>query len=272
MTISASLGAPVLRLWGYGPSNSRVELRGNGVEDFTYARTDGYFEFSKAFLPSPIGLLYPELCLTGIDLIGRATPPTCIPALPANEFSYDIGPVILPPTLSLEAGTVSPSTQTGVSGITIPNSEVKIVLAEENTGRSLAIFSIVKTALAYYIPNYTVKSDSRGNFSFNMPDASPNNWRVFAITTYSQGSTSPKSNTLTFRVISPMLALLENIWKLILSLLNLRVLIVLEVLIILIIIITLFSSKRSKIKVSPNTSNPINEYQNYLRSKRLPRV
>jgi hypothetical protein len=214
VTISVSLGEPVLRLWGYGPSNSRVELKGNNVEDFTYTRTDGYFEFSKAFLPPPIGLYYPELCLTGIDLIGRATPPTCIPSLPANKFNYDLGPVILPPTLSLEAGVVSPSTQTGVSGITIPNSEVKIVMAENKNKKGLSDFSLVTTAMAYYIPNYTVKSDSRGYFSFNMPNASPNTWRVFAITTYSQGATSPKSNTLTYKVISPIMAFIENFWKL----------------------------------------------------------
>jgi hypothetical protein len=272
VTISASLGEPVLRLWGYGSSNSRVELDGRGVSDFTYSKVNGYFEFSKAFLPAPSDLLYPELCLTGIDLIGRATPPTCIPALPANRFSYDIGPIILPPTLSLESGVITPKTQTEASGMTIPDSEVKIVLAEGDGSRSLTNFSIVKTALAYYIPNYTVKSDSRGYFSFNMPDTTPDNWHVFAITTYSQGATSPKSNTLTFSVISPALAAIENIWKLILSLLTLPILIVLEILIILIIIAALILSKRHRIRVHPSISNPINEYQIYLRSRRPPQA
>ncbi|MCX6704309.1 MAG: hypothetical protein NTZ07_02575 [Candidatus Woesebacteria bacterium] len=261
VTISASIGEPVLRLWGYGPSNSRVELSGYGVTDFTYAATDGYYEFSKAYLPSPKDLLYPELCLTGIDLTGRSTPPTCIPALPASLFSYDIGPVILPPTISLDAGSVTPATQTAASGITIPNSEVKIVLAEGDKPKTLAGFSLAREAKAYYIPDYTVKSDSRGYFSFNMPDTTPDKWRVFAITSYSPGATSPKSNTLTFEVTSPTITAIGNFWKLILSLLTLPILILLEILIILIIIAMLFLSKRDKIKVSPSISEPINIYR-----------
>jgi hypothetical protein len=260
VTISASIGEPVLRLWGYGPSNSRVELGGNGVADFTYARVDGYFEFSRTYLPSPANLLYPELCLTGIDLVNRTTPPTCIPPLLANGFSYDIGPVILPPTISLDTGTTAPATQTGASGITIPNSEVIIVLAEGSDNESPINFSIVKPILAYYIPDYTVKSDSRGYFSFNMPNAIPDNWRVFAITTYSQGATSPKSNTLTLKVISPTTFALESIWKLILSLLTLPVLIILEILIILIITATLFLTKRGRMKVAPSISKQVNIY------------
>ncbi len=272
VTISASLGEPVLRLWGYGPSNSRVELSGRAVSDSTYARTDGYFEFSKAFLPAPTDFLYPELCLIGIDQIGRATTPNCIPPLPATEFSYDIGPIILPPTLSLEAGNTTPENQVAASGSTIPNSEVKIVLAEGESVRSLTDFSLVRQAKAYYIPNYTVKSDSRGYFSFNMPAATSDKWRVFAITTYSPGATSPKSNTLTFEVISPALAAIENFWKLILSLLTLPALIFLEILIILIILAILLvkRGKKGKTKVSTNTSNSVNEYLNYLKSRRSP--
>ncbi|KKS95894.1 MAG: hypothetical protein UV71_C0002G0004 [Microgenomates group bacterium GW2011_GWC1_43_13] len=271
VTISASLGEPVLRLWGYGSANSRVELSGRGVADFAYSRSDGYYEFSKAFLPAPTDFLYPELCLTAIDQTGRATPPTCIPALPANEFSYDIGPIILPPTLSLEAGSTTPDTQVAASGMTIPNSEVKIVLAEGGTGNAITKLSIVTEVSAYYIPNYTVKSDSQGYFNFNMPATTSDKWRMFAITNYSQVATSPKSNTLTFEVISPALAAAQKFWKLILSLFTLPVLISFEILIIL-VLIALLLVKRGKKKVSPTISNKIDEYQAYLISKRLPKI
>jgi hypothetical protein len=260
VTISASLGEPVLKLWGYGAPNSRVEMNGNEVSDFTYSKSDGYYEFLRAFLPAPNDLYYPELCLTGIDREGRATSPTCIPALPSNQFSYDIGPVILPPTLSLESGTTTPMTQIEANGITIPNSEVKIILAEDK-GRSLVDFSIVKTAEAYYIPDYTVKSDNQGYFSFNMPDTSSDSWRVFAITNYSQGATSPKSNTLTFDVLSPTFIALESIWKFILSLLTLPGLIILEIVAILLIITIIFLTKRGKKKLPPNTTEPLGQYQ-----------
>jgi hypothetical protein len=270
VTVSASIGEPVLRLWGYGPPGSRIELSGDRVSDFTYSETDGYFEFKKTFLPAPTDLLYPELCLSGIDQIGRATPPTCIPPLPANEFSYDIGPVILPPTLSLTEGSVAPFSQAEANGITIPNSVVRIALAENKGGQNLTNFSIVKEALAYYIPNYTVKSDERGYFNFNMPDTYPNTWRVFAITNYSQGATSPKSNTLKFEVVSPTLITIGKIWAFILSLLTLPALIIIEVLIILLIIAVTFLTKNGKKKVSLNIVDPIKEYQSQLKSKYLP--
>jgi hypothetical protein len=276
VTISADIGSPVLKLWGYGSPNSRIEVSGDKVSDFTYSASDGYFEFQKVYLPSPDNAFYPELCLIGIDVDGRSTPPTCIPPLPANGFSYDIGPVILPPTLSLEAGTVAPSTQVEASGITIPDSEVKIVMAEDNvlagskSGQSLAHFDIVKKAKAYFIPNYTVRSDRQGNFSFNMPSTSITNWRIFAITNYSQGARSPKSNTLIFNVISPGIITMGNIWKFILSLLILPVLIIFEVAVILLIIVAIILNKKGhKTKAYLNVQEPIKEYQEYLKSKHL---
>ncbi|QQG41611.1 MAG: hypothetical protein HYV90_05665 [Candidatus Woesebacteria bacterium] len=256
ITISATVGTPMLKLWGYGAPNSKIELNGDRVSDFAYTRADGYFEFPKIYLPTPTGEVYPELCLTGIDQTGRSTPPTCIPDLPANESSFDIGPVIMPPTLSLEEGVTTQALQTGASGITIPNSEVKIVLAEDSS-TNIGKFDIVREARAYYIPNYTVKSDKQGYFSFNMPDASPKTWHVFAITKYSQGASSPKSNTLKFVIISQAANTFENIWAFILSLLALPSLIILEIVVILLILTATFLSKKDKRRISLNTTKQI---------------
>ena len=267
VTISASLGEPVLKLWGYGPPGSRIEIQGIGVNDFTYTESNGYFEFKNAFLPSPTDSIYPELCLTAIDSSGRATPPTCIPGITANDLSYDIGPVIMPPTLSLESGNVNQGGSTGASGVTIPNSEVKIVLGEDSNKNDLSKFSLIETAKAYYIPDYTVTSDSKGNYSFNMPDSSPNSWRVFAITNYSQGATSPKSNTLKFEVASQINTVIKSIWAIILSLLTLPALIIAEIAIIILIILAITLSKKRKRKVHPNTIDPVKEYQKFLKSK-----
>lgn len=269
VTMSLSLGEPILKLWGYGPPNSRIEISGDKVIDATYSDTSGYFEFSKTFLPSPNNLLYPELCVTGIDQMGRATPPTCIPPLPADKFSYDIGPVILPPTLSFDTAPIDPSSQAGAEGVTIPNSLVKIVLAEDVGSGNLSDFSLIKEAKAYYIPDYTIKSDARGYFSFNMPNSNPNKWRVFAITAYSAGGTSPKSNTLTLNIVSPLVSWLANLWRFILSLLTLPALIVLEVIIILLIIAIYFLRKDKKKKVHPKISEPVIEYPEYLKSKKF---
>jgi hypothetical protein len=269
ITISAGIGEPVLRLWGYGPPNSRIEISGERVADFTYSRTDGYFDLSNVFLPQISDASYPELCLSAIDSISRVTPPTCIPPLPTNEFSYDIGPVILPPTLSLTKETTSTFSQAGASGTTIPNSEVKIVLAEDSSNSKLSNFTLVVPAKAYYIPDYTTHSNDRGNFSFNLPDNSPKTWHIFAITSYSQGTLSPKSNTLKFEVVSPITIGLVNTWALLLSLLTMQNLIIVEIAIILLIIMAIFSPKKNTKKIHLNVVDPVKQYREYLKSKRL---
>jgi hypothetical protein len=269
VTISASIGEPVLHLWGYGPPASRIEISGRNVQDFTYSETDGYFEFKNAFLPSPTDSTYPELCLTAVDPSGRATPPTCIPGITARDLSYDIGPVILPPTLSLESESVAPGVTDGAEGITIPNSKVKIVLAEDSSKNTLSKFSLVETAKAYYIPDYTVTSDDRGYFSFNMPDGSPQGWRVFAITNYSQGATSPKSNTLKFEVVSTTTVFIKGLWAIILSLLTLPALIAAEIAIIILIILAITLKKKGRRKVYPTIADPIKEYQEFLKSRQF---
>lgn len=267
VTISTSIGKPVLKLWGYGAPNSRVELGGDKVSDFTYTKSDGYFEFPKAYLPEASDLFYPELCLIEIDQYGRATPPVCIPPLPTNKLSYNIGPIIIPPTISLESGSIKPLSQSAAGGMTIPNSEVKIILAEDRAQPNLSMFRIVKEANAYYIPSYTVKSDSLGYFSFNMPDAKPANWRVFAITNYSQGSTSPKSNTLKLEILSPLATLIQNFWAFLLSLLTWPGLVILEIVVILLIIAAIFLRRKRKKQKHLNTTNPVKQYQDYLNSR-----
>lgn len=267
VTISASIGEPALMLWGYSSPDSRIEISGDRISDFTYSKPDGYYEFTKVYLPTPSDLFYPEICITAIDTLGRSTPPTCIPPLPLTGFSYNIGPVILPPTLSLTDGAITPSSQSGASGTTIPNSEVKIVLAEDGS-LGLNSFEIIGKVHAFYLPNYIIKSDNRGYFSFNMPNSSPNNWRVFAITNYTEGATSPKSNTLKYIVVSPTLAALSNFWRFLLSLLTLPILIIIEVIIILIVITMVILSKKRHRKVSPNIVDPVKQYQEYLKSSR----
>lgn len=223
-TISATIGSPILRLWGYGPTNSRIELSGDRVSEFTYSNSSGFFEFKKAFLPRPIDIYYPELCIIAIDQANRSTPPVCIPALPAIWAGYDVGPVILPPTISLDAISLDELT---ASGVTIPNSKVNVYFAKDR-----------------FLPVLGIATDNQGNFSFNLPSEEITSWRVFAMTLYSQGNTSPKSNTLEFKIISEGSLLVYSIWMYLLSLLTLPALIVLEVLIVLIILIIISRKKR----------------------------
>lgn len=202
-----------LIIYGWGPAKSRVKLTGIAVSENTVAASDGYFEFKNLYFPTIlsylIGNLYPELCLTATDFSGRATYPVCIPALPLGSASTRIGPVILPPTISLEKGSFANNNQVKASGVSIPSSSVEIYLARKDKPKSF--FSIIKDVFAYYIPTYRIESDKDGYFEFNLPNDSPEKWRVFAASRF-ENNYSPKSNTLTFEVVPFYLVFLNRLW------------------------------------------------------------
>jgi len=94
---------------------------------------------------------------------------------------------------------------------------VNIFLAN-NLTHSLR-FSFIPSVYAYFIPRYQIKADANGHFEFNLPAGPPAggaSWRVFATATH-LGLPSPKSNTLTFRILGWWEWLWEQI-KLILGL------------------------------------------------------
>jgi len=192
-----------LTIYGYAPSNSDVTLTGIAVSEQVRAQKNGYFEFKRLFFPTHLsfaaGKLYPELCLYAIDDMARLTYPTCIPSLPLDSGAKRIGPIILSPTLTIGNDNIPQNKQVRASGKTIPNTKVEIYFARAGTGTNF--FSIIKEALAYFIPKYEVVSDSEGYFEFNLPSDSSDVWRIFAVSRPPEGD-SPKSNTLNFNVIS----------------------------------------------------------------------
>lgn len=209
ITVSATIGEPKLTLFGYSSPSSKVELRGNRVYEETITNYQGYFIFDRVFLPMavhpggetqrhPQGAHYPELCLTAIDTQSRISFPTCLPPLPVGPFDISVGPVLLPPTISLERGSFLPSEQISAQGATIPNSEVTIFLAYGSSGSTI---SLVPPLLASSLPKYQIRADQNGHFEFNLPANWPSSWRTFAAAVF-LGSPTPKSNTLTFKVLS----------------------------------------------------------------------
>jgi len=195
--LSATIGQPKLSLYGYSCANCPVLLQGQAVFEETTTGNDGYFEFNKIFLPFDSKGL--ELCLISIDSRQATTFPTCLPTLPAEPYHSQIGPVLLPPTINLSQGSFAPNQQVQAFGQAIPNSVVNIYLANTLRGERL---SLIKTALAYNLPHYQASANSEGHFEFNLP-VSYSKWRVFATSQFEQ-SPSPKSNTLTFTVLSPL--------------------------------------------------------------------
>jgi len=219
VSISATIGEPKLTVFGWTSPLALVELKGQRVSELVVADQNGYFYFDRIFLPRA-NPNYPEICLSVVDRQSRLSSfPTCLPPLPTGPFEIKVGPVLLPPTLSLEQGEFLPGQQVKASGATFPNSKVKIFLANETfhlRGEKSRQFGgtgvpaagggkhlggeFVKAVYAFSLPQYEIQSDEQGNFEFNLPAGRPASWKVFAAAEY-QSSPSPKSNSLNFKVL-----------------------------------------------------------------------
>ena len=206
ITVSATIGTTAkMIVFGYAPASSRVILTGEGISEERSAEASGWFSFDNIHKTGSTDE-YPELCLVAY-LGNLSTQPTCLPALPGGNNSYDIGPVILSPIISIEQNVFLLGTQVALNGTTIPDSTVSIYFAEN--GGNVAL---VPKALAYNIPAYEVESDSLGKFQLNLPSNIVARWKVFASTTYSESS-SPRSNTLNFTVQNNISYYLKKIYE-----------------------------------------------------------
>jgi len=199
INVSASIGEGKLTLFGYTSPNALVQLDGQRVSEEVIAGQNGYFFFDRIFLPRP-NPQYPELCLTSIDTQSRLSFPTCLPPLPTGPFDISVGPVLLSPTLSLSKGSFLPKEQIVAEGLTIPNSEVIIYLANDAAKKSF-ISRLVPAAFAYTLPQYKTQANQNGHFEFNLPTIKKANWKIFAGANW-QNSPTPKSNTLNFKIQS----------------------------------------------------------------------
>lgn len=187
--VTASIAENRVTIFGYTSPNSRVELSSPKVFAVTYSGSDGYFIFDKSILPKNPS----DLCLISYDNHQRATSPTCIPAPPPYNTHTDIGPILLPPTISLENNLIDPNSTVISSGQAIPNSTVSVHFYKVNDNGK----SFPKEAHAYSIPAVTVSTDIFGNFNLNLPTAYSSDYRLYASTKF-KDDYSPKSNTLIY--------------------------------------------------------------------------
>lgn len=209
-TVSAIIGEPLLALYGYTSPKSEVFISVNPNTFLSvYADQDGYFRFNNVYLlPNN-----KEICLTTVDQQRRTTTPVCIPSPNFPLRNKEIGPVILPPTIAIEKGQFLAEETVAASGYSLPKTEITISLFRAEPTFWQRLLPIV---FAVSLPIYTVKTDQNGYFSFNLPSNSTNVFRIFAQAYFNQ-SPSPKSNTLTFKVLNIFEYYLEKI-RLILAL------------------------------------------------------
>lgn len=188
--ITASIGLNYsTTIYGYGPPQSRVELTSPRVFSVAYSDTTGYFEFKDLILPpNP-----QDLCLTAQDENNRLTSPVCFPPPPASDYSYSIGPILLPPTISLDDARLNSTYTLTAAGQSFPDSDVTVTFFQMDQNPSL----VVKPVQALELPSLTLKSDSQGNFNFSLPTVYATSYRFFASSLFNS-QPSPRSHPLYF--------------------------------------------------------------------------
>jgi len=187
-------------LFGYTAPTSIVQV--NGVRVFAQASSDitGYFRINKLLISDEAQ----EICISTIDKERRLGFPICINPEGADKLGQ-IGPLLLAPTLSISSRNIIQDNSVHASGITFPNSEIKISFFElqpDTLTGSLAsnFLSLFKTQVyANELPIWTAKSDQNGSFSFNLPTAKSLSYRFFVKASY-EDSPTPKSHTLVYQV------------------------------------------------------------------------
>lgn len=192
----ATVGMSYLSVYGYGPVNSEVNLKGFAVSEKTVSDETGLFRFNSVY---NFSYIYPELCIQAVDNKNRVTQPTCIPPLPNNSIiPLEVGPILLSPTLSLSGNKIVEGGESYLNGKTTPDTDVFIYLARY---QKKELLSFIPTVEAYNLPILNIVSNERGEFDINMPTSDTASYKVFASTKFAE-NLSAKSNTLQFVVVS----------------------------------------------------------------------
>jgi hypothetical protein len=217
--VGAMIGEHRFTLFGYTSPYALVTFSGVGIFDQTYADKTGYFIFKNSFSPfSPR-----EGCLISQDQFGRLTKEVCLPPFPTN-YNTEIGPVILPPALSLNNSDYWVGDEVILTGQSIPNTSVNIALFydEQKPITVAKWFNITKVVEAAGLPKIEVKTDEKGNFSLSLPSSSANKYRLFTQVNYQEKNSSP-SRQLTVTIL-PWWMIIFKIFGLILNLIRSRLL------------------------------------------------
>ena len=239
---SVSIGEFRFSLYGYTSPKAQVIFEGLGIFDQTTANDKGYFQFNNRFSPFSSR----EACLSSTDQFGRLSSPVCLPPFPVN-YSVSIGPVIMPPTLSLDKQDYFMGDEVVLSGQTIPDSEVNLsMFGEDKDSRGLLadFHGLIRPVEAFSFPQLNIVSDSKGNFSINLPSESPEKFRLFAQTNFKK-SISSSSVKLSLDIL-PVWMIIVKFFLFLFSLLKprlLEILIFAEIIYIVYVIRSHFQSK-----------------------------
>lgn len=189
-SVSATIGRPVSKLFGFTSPKDKVELSGINTQAFTFADATGYFQFTDFGLSATAK----DLCLTSSGDTNLVTQPVCFPGPSKTSTNSQIGPIILPPTLALSTNTPLPNETLILSGQAIPNQEVKVYLFQSEKS-----FNLIPVANAANHPVFTAQSDTKGNYSLSLPTVYSGHFKLFTQLTFNQ-QPSPNSNFLHYQL------------------------------------------------------------------------
>lgn len=184
-------------LFGFASPKSTVFIDGKKLHENAISDETGYFQFG---LNS--NLLANEVCLVNRDQFGRTSAPLCLPPFP-KVFTANIGPVIIPPTVSFDKKNYYMGDEVKLTGQTIPNSTIHIsffVDERKSMEQFLTHLHGIDPVFAFTIPALQVVSDAKGNFSLSLPSSTPEFFRLFAQTNYLE-SRSQQSNVLHLKIL-----------------------------------------------------------------------
>ena len=198
-TIPVESKPSAFSLFGYTCPTCTVSVQNPGLYRSTEADSEtGKFEFASTF-PNT---LIEDICLVAQDKLNRVTMPVCIPP-PPPDSKIAIGPVIMPPTVSINNNNFYTGDRIIVSGQTVPSTNIKLSLFTDESKTTLRALlkkiNPVRETYAATLPQRDIKVDSQGNFTMNLPFEDPQYYRTFAQTIYEKAF-SQKSVTLNFDI------------------------------------------------------------------------
>ena len=188
VSVSALIGIKA-NIYGYTSPNTTIELKADNAYAITTSNKFGYWQFLKIYLP-PISN---EICFFQTDSSNLTSPPTCIPTPPQNDFTSNIGPIILAPTIAINSNTITPNSTISSSGQSIPNTPIDIHFFTQSNP---TLFPA--PAQAYSLPVLETITNKDGYFTFSLPTSYSTSYKFFATSNHEGLGPSPKSNTLNF--------------------------------------------------------------------------
>ena len=179
-----------IKIYGFTSPKSLVRAESIRTLGQTIADEKGYFTIDNIALSRESK----EICLQALDGKNRLSFPVCLPLPPGNN-KKTIGPLVLPPTLSLSSSAFYTGQKAFAQGQFLPDSKLQIRLFNNLSSSPL--------------PPLEVVADPQGEFNFSLPTKFASQWRVYAAGEF-QNNNVPKSQTLYFAIYPKRYILLEK--------------------------------------------------------------